>query len=255
MIIIPTTELIGCISDVLPIFTVPPKDNPLGGIRIAWDRESLFFTAYDVYTGAQVEWTPGFGAESDMENGPEGSVWDDDIAWGGDDPAWEVFIRYEDAKEILKLFKLPAKLWRTPVSLKVNDIGTKLIIERDDSRRGERLLVLATDNDRLRDLPPFTEWIDRSVYQPYATDTISFPSPARLGSFGAVRPHGPITFTFGSEGHPAGIEIGSRFRGFIFETHEKPQPYRLLRDGAGFLPGRSGSGKSEPPGTGNQNAD
>jgi hypothetical protein len=60
MITIPTTELIGGLTDVLPIITDPKSD--LAGVVVEWDGEALHFTAYDVYSGATVLWIPGEGA-------------------------------------------------------------------------------------------------------------------------------------------------------------------------------------------------
>lgn len=225
MITIPTSELTGCIGDALCVFTAPPKDNPLGGVAIEWDGEALHFTAYDVYSGATVEWLPGNGIEVDAED-------EADVDWGGGDDPWRVFVPYDDAKEILKLFRLPAKLWLTPVTIKANAIGTRLTVERNDARRGERLLVVATDNDQLQGIPPVREWADKTVTNPADVSAVAF-SPARLGAFGAVRPHGAAVLRFAAEGHPVGIKIGSRFAGFLFESRAAVHRYSVLRDGSG----------------------
>lgn len=228
VITIPTSELTGCITDALCVFTTPPKNNPLSGVAIEWDGESLHFTAYDIYSGATVEWTPGNGDEQ-REGEDDAEL---DVDWGGTDDPWRVFVAYDDAKEIIKLFRLPAKLWRTPVTLKVNAIGTKLTVERDDSRRGERLLLVPTDNNQLRNVPPVREWADKTATNPADISAVAF-SPARLGAFGVVRAHGNAVLRFGGEGHPVGIRIGSRFAGFLFEARATVHRYNVLRDGSG----------------------
>jgi hypothetical protein len=53
MITIPTTELIGCIGDVLPI-AGDNKESETWGIKIDWDGEALRFAAYDILIGAKV---------------------------------------------------------------------------------------------------------------------------------------------------------------------------------------------------------
>lgn len=236
MITIPTTELIGCLSAVLPIFIVPPKDNPLAGVAIEWDGEALHFTTYDVYSGATVRWVPGEGAEGTSDSDADSG---EDYAWGAPESEshWRVFIGYDDAKEIVKLFKLPAKLWRYPVGLKVNATGTKLIVERDDMSRGERLLTVSTANDMLRKIPDV-----RRVAEKAATAEVDQPSIAafnglRLASLGASTAYstayGTLTFTFDTEDRPVGAFAGSRYAAFLYRAGAKDvHPYNILRDGA-----------------------
>jgi hypothetical protein len=227
VITIPTTELIGGITDVLPILSDPKT----GGIKINWDGECLHFTAYDIYSGGTVAWFPGEGAEGEFDD-EEGAV---EIDWGGDDSPWSVFIWADQAKEILKLFKLPAKLWRVPVTMKASPTGDRLIIERTDSPRGERLLMLPTDNDHLNEIPDVANYAqdqDRSI----TAVTTATLAPARLGAFGAVRPHGLMTMLFGLLSDPVEVRIGSRYAGFVYLAGAKNvHPYSLLRDGAGLV--------------------
>jgi hypothetical protein len=143
MITIPTIELIGGIQDMLPIVLDDKSD--LAGLAIEWDGESLHFTAYDVFAAATVQWTPGEGAEGDLDEDAER----DDVRWGGDDSPWRTWIYLDAAKEIVKLFKLPAKLWRTPVTLKCTPVGD-LLIERIDSPRDNRELRVPGDPDKAR---------------------------------------------------------------------------------------------------------
>lgn len=232
MITIPTTELIGCLSAVLPI-TIDPKDNSLAGVAIGWNGDALTFTVYDVFSGAAVTWTPGEGAEGDVSEDDEVLVDEED--WGGHDEPWRVFINYTDAKEIVKLFKLPAKLWRHPVRLKVTAALNKLIVERDDLARGERLLTVSTDNDMLRSIPDIRSIAlkadDALSGIPLAT---SF-NGLRLASLGASSAYGVLTFAFGDESNPAGALAGKRYAAFVYPAAANPRPFNLLRDGAGVV--------------------
>jgi hypothetical protein len=231
-ITIPTTELIGCIADVLPQISDPK--GSLAGIKIEWDGEALRFTAYDVHSGATVEWVPGEGAEGDMAEGPDGEIGDpNDIAWGGADAPWKAWIWLPQAKEILKLFKLPAKLWRYPVTIGVDSItGNRLAIEREDGPRVGRLLTLPTANDQLRHIPDVRAIATREA-DPAGPQSLRF-YHQRLGAFGPVRAHGVMVTHFGTVNEPVGVKIGSRFHGFVYPADAKNvRPYSFLRDAGG----------------------
>lgn len=233
MITIPTTELIGCLSAVLPI-TLDPKDNALAGVAIEWDGEALHFTVYDVVTGATVRWVPGEGAEGEIDEDTEEHTLFDWGASDGDSP-WRVFIGHADAKEIVKLFKLPAKLWRYPVTLKVNLSQTKLIIERQDGPRGERLLTVSTDNAVLRNIPDVRVVAGQISDGAHALLTGAQFNGLRLASLGPSTAYGVLTFNFGVKGNPVAATAGSRYAAFIYESGTNPRPYNVLRDSAGLV--------------------
>lgn len=226
-ITIPTTELIGGLSDVLPIITDPK--GSLAGVMVSWDGEALHFTAYDVYSGGTVEWVPGEGAEGATSEDDETP--DDEPDWGGDDAAWRTWIWLAQAKEIVKLFNLPAKLWRTPVTMECSIGGDRLIIERMDGPRGYRNLTLDADPSQLKHVADIAA-IARSR-QITAQVTLAF-SPHRLAAFGGVRAHGVMAMELGGENDPVGVSIGTRYVGFIYPAGAKGvRPFNLLRDGAG----------------------
>lgn len=227
MITIPTTELIGCIAETLPHIS-DPKHSAYAGLVLSWDGEALRFAAFDVYSGAEVTWVPGEGAEGDLD---EDSDQGEDIAWGGADDPWRIFITYADAKEIVKLFKLPTALWRFPVKLKVNAVGTKLTVERDDMSRGERLLVLSTYNDTLKHIPSI-EQVATQISRYQTTTYVDLPT-ARLAAFGAALRHGTTALFFGPSDEPVAVRIGSRVVGFVYRSGRKG--FNMLRDGGGLL--------------------
>lgn len=229
MITIPTTELIGGLTDVLPQLTDEKSDY--AGVRIDWDGTSLHFSAYDVHSGATVFWTPGEGAEGDIDE-------DDarDVNWGGDDAAWRTWISVANAKEIVKLFKLPAKLWRFPVGLKCSPTGDRLIVEREDGPRVGRTLMAWADPTKVHSVPDV-----RAIA--YAEDRQSnikigpFEVAAyRLAAFGNVRGHGVLRFDFGGPDEPVGVTMGQRFAGFVYRSGAKGvHRHNLLRDGSGLV--------------------
>lgn len=233
MITIPTTELIGGINDVLPVITDPKSAT--AGIVVEWDGEALSFTAYDVYSAATVRWLPGDGAEGEIGDDDQ-----DEIDWGGDDNPWRTWIWLDSAKEILKIFKLPAKLWRVPVTLKCSPTGDRLIVEREDGPVGERLLTIPGDHGKaIREVPDVRK-------QAEAADAVRAPrtgigfSPNRLGALCAtVRPHGTLAMAF-AEGldEPVGIQIGTRYAAWIYTAGARNvRPYNALRDGTGVMTG------------------
>lgn len=230
MITIPTTELIGCLSDVLPV-VVDQKESPTWGVAIAWDGESLHFTSYDIYSAASVVWTPGEGAEGETVEDED----DEEVIWGGDDAPWNTFIYVSSVKEIIKLFKLPAKLWRAPVAIKCSIGEDKLIIERIDSPAADRVLTVPGAPEVLRQIPDV-----RGIAANAKTDVENAGNYARfantrLGAFGTVRLHGTMTMAFGGIDDPVGVTIGRRFAGYIYQTGARNvRPRSFLRDGAGL---------------------
>lgn len=223
MITIPTTELIGCLSDVLPVIS-DPKDD-LAGVKIYWDGESLHFTTYDVNSGATVVWTPGEGAEGDYDD--DGTI--DDIEWGGPDDPWQTWIPLAQAKEILKLFKLPAKLWRFPVTLKCSLSGDRLTVERTDSPKGERLLSIPGMPEQLSKIPDVRNYCQDQDFSPTDRHMIGF-APFRIGAFGNVRPHGMLYLVLGRDGDPVQVNVGLRFAGFVYPSSAKTVPAFKMPD-------------------------
>ena len=151
MITIPTSELIGGLSDVLPHVTDP--NGSLAGVALAWDGTALKFSVYDVLSGVTVHWVPGEGDESEVDDDEDPAV--EDLAWGGDDDPWATFLGYAQVKEIVKVFRLPAKLWRVPVRVKCSPTGDRVTVERDDrrakrpeSRRPRFRFIAQTSADR-----------------------------------------------------------------------------------------------------------
>lgn len=235
MITIPTTELIGGLTDVLPQITDEKSDY--AGVLINWDGTSLHFTAYDVQSAATVYWTPGEGAEStdEDEGTPGGGGTFPDVDWGGDDAPWRTWIGVASAKEIVKLFKLPAKLWRFPVALKCSPTGDRLIVEREDGPRVGRTLMVWADPGKVHSVPDVRDVAyaeDREV----ATDGHLEIAAYRLAAFGNVRGHGVLRLELGGPNEPIGVTMGQRFAGFVYRSGAKGvHRYNVLRDGAGLV--------------------
>lgn len=238
MIVIPTSELIGGITDVLGL-APQTKDTAHRGIVIEWsDRGDLSFAAYDTFSGGVSTWTPFEGDESDVDDEIA-----DEIRWGGADDPWKVFISYDDAREIVKVFKLPSKDWRVPVSIKVSPTGSRLIVERSrDARRRESVVMVPTDLDELARFPDVREMVYETQRQSasgdreISRDRVTF-SGARLGAFANVRAHGLTELIFNGYSSLVAVRLGARFTGFIYPDGVKPsrnaKASDLLRYGSG----------------------
>lgn len=228
MITIPTTELIGGLTDVLPI--IRNIKGELSGVKLAWDGESLRFSVYDVFAGGEVEWTPGYGAEGEVGTDDQDA---NEPEWGGDDLPWSTWIRYDQAKEIVKVFKLPAKLWRFPVAVKCSPIGDRLTVEREDGPRVGRTLIVQAEPTQLAKIPQVWTYVEDQDCTPTDHKRLTI-TPDRLAAFGEIRAHGLMFLRFGQENEPIGIRVGSRFSGFVYPASAKSVPrFNLLRDGSG----------------------
>lgn len=212
MLTIPTSELLGLITDVIG-FAPASKDNPNAGVLIQWDGEDLHAAAYDVLSAGRSTWTPGEGDETDWEENESGDI---DIDWGGIDDPWRVFISAEDAREIVKTFKLPAKFRLVPLLVKCAIDGGHLFIERThDTGRTAHIAMFRSDMDRAAKFPDVRAIANGAAdhTSPVITETFS---PSRLAAFGTARAYDSMLITFGAEGQPSAVRIGSRFIGFIY---------------------------------------
>lgn len=214
MLTIPTSELTGLLSDVLA-FAPVVKDDPNRGVLIEWDGETLYASAYDVLSGARSSWTPGEGQEGEeAENDEEHPA--DQLGWGGDAAAWRAFVTFDDAKEIVKVFKLPAKRWWVPVTVKISPTWSRLTIERTgDFGPTEALLSARVDPDRTTKFPSVADIFRDAVSGSLARDTGQIFSPYRMAAFGTVRAHGPLALQHAVDG-PTAAAMGTRLIGFIW---------------------------------------
>jgi hypothetical protein len=214
MIIIPTSELLGLITDVIG-FAPASKDNPDCGILIEWDGDRLHAAAYDVLSAGRATWLPGEGDESEAAEGDPS----DKVNWGSDeDSPWRVFISAEDAREIVKTFKLPAKFRLVPLLVKCSMSGGSLFVERQkETGRTAHIAMFRSDIGRAAKFPDVRAIVlDAEVNtSPVAMEGFS---PSRLTAFGGVRAYDVMRITFGAAGQPSAVSIGSRFIGFIYSA-------------------------------------
>jgi hypothetical protein len=216
MITIPTYELTGLISDVLA-FADPDKKGRFHGILLEWSEDdyTLYASAFAGPMAGRSSWTPGDGREGDTDTDDDAPITIE--TFGGSDSDWRVFISYEDAKEIVKVFKLPAKKWWVPVAIKVSPTGSRLTIERTgDHGPTEALLSARTDDEALSRFPNIEDVATATRGRQQSPPASVLFTAHRLAAFGSVRFHGDLVLTFGADGDPVSAGMGSRFVGFIF---------------------------------------
>jgi hypothetical protein len=214
MLTIPTSELIGLLTDVLG-FTPVIKDDPRRGVLIEWDGEALHASAYDVLSAGRSSWTPGEGLESTLTD-TDAPVSTE--TFGGEDSAWKAFVTFDDVKAITTTFKVASKLWWIPLSVKISPVGRELTVERSgEFGKPAALVTVRVDRDVTYKFPDVHRaWrVLQNAEAENPIGSVSF-SPYRLAAFGTVRSHGVLDLEFAGEQGAVSASMGSRFCGFIF---------------------------------------
>lgn len=209
MLTIPTAELVGLLSDVIP-FAHTDKDLPdVNSVLLEWDGDRLHAQATDQYSAGWCTWDP----DDDQPGGDNDGPVQDDLftEWGSDDLRWRVLITLADAAEAVKVFKLPAKEGRTPLHVAVE--YNRLTIKRG-KETGHSAITCAYQT-RLHHAVPDLEAafvVFHTRVEP--TRAVLFDAQ-RLAAFAKVRPHAPLELLAAGAGGTAVVHIGSRFTGAI----------------------------------------
>jgi hypothetical protein len=202
VITIPTAEFIGLLGDVTP-FAFPDDDYPdLNVVRLEWDGDMLHASATDTLRMVRSSWHP-----DDDEDGNEtpGLV----NPYGGADDRWALFMRLDDAKELIKHFKLPSKEGRIPLTL--NHLDGLLKVNRSaDSGHQE---VTAVVVGRFCEFPDLAAVLDSEPLYELVSEMRY--TGRHLADFGVVRQRGPMSLTFCGSQRATRVRIGSRFVGTI----------------------------------------
>lgn len=213
MIQIPTSELTRLLGDALK-FAESDKDGHLHGVKLWWNGEALATAATDRLSGAVVTWTPNAGREGTDENAAE---WH----WGGGDEPWAVFLRVENVKELIKVFKLAPKFWFVPVTVKCSPTGAKLTVERaDDTGHPNSLVVVPNDEESRVRFPDLAGRIDAAeeliTGKTNPTDWLRIPA-YRLGTIGSASVDGLMVHFGDDPEQPIVFRGGARFTAFSFQ--------------------------------------
>lgn len=239
MLIVPTGDLVGLLSDVLP-FADPSKDSPNFGVLIEWDGEALHAHATDSLSAGISTW--------DLDN------IDRDLAEQAEqlgvhygptqesEPRWRVFVGLDDAKEIVKTFKLAFKFRGVPLHVKVNESRSRFMVERTrDTGKTEHVMSVQPVHEHEGTFPDLRAQIARAEQNVQPSTRIPVYGH-RLAALEHAGRHGvieqiPIAF---ADSELVVVRAGEAFVGFV--TPENKQARRLadkqsdvLRNGSGVL--------------------
>ena len=169
MITIPTADLVGILSDVIP-FALDDDEVPLlNQVRLEWDGRQLHALATDRYRLGISSWEPGDigdGEESQDELG---------VDWGSGDDPWAMAVDLPDAKELVKVFKLPTKeAIGVPVTVDYDTERWQARVSRSKDTGHSGLTVLV--QDRRDEFPNVRALLDKPAA---ATDRIGYTAKMR----------------------------------------------------------------------------
>ena len=207
MITIPTADLTGLLGDVTPFAGTDDQVPQLHCVRLEWDGETLHALTTDRYRIGWSRWAPG-----DATPGEE--VQDDLFTeWGSGDDPWTATIDLPDAVELAKVFKLPTKEGRTPLTVDYEADRARLTVKRSRDTGYSAITIT------VEDLAPGVQTPD--VRKLLANANGATPvglvayTPKYLADFAKVRPHGPLELTFTGAETATHVRIGERFTGAI----------------------------------------
>lgn len=232
-ITIPSTELVGLLTDVIS-FAVDDEDFPeLHCLRIEWDGELLHTQAHD---GQHIGWSRWSPDDDPAPGGKEPAQESMFAPWGGDDDPWSVVISLADAKLLAKTYKVPDKLMWVP--LRVEEYDGTLRVHRD---RAPRLVAIRTVVDGLDVGFANIEAVLAALPGQTGVGELAF-NATQLAHFATVRPRGPLQLAFTGDRSAVIARIGSRFTGAIspVRVERDERVSDLLRNGSGlFLSGHA----------------
>lgn len=208
----PTRELVGLISDVLPFASADPDDSTWHRVVLRYDGTRLHAMAGD---GLRLAWMSWSRDDADQQELPMG--WEPEQHLG--DGTWELAILPENAKEIADKFKVGKKEGELP--LKVTGSDDRVIVERDAEAGGVALRSVTLARPWDHNAPRIDEAITTAAEQ--TRETVGRAQVAYSGFALAdfvdpkrVRQFGPVVLTFGpTSSH---IRIGRWFQGAIHQA-------------------------------------
>lgn len=203
MITIPTGDLTGVLSDVLP-FAWPKDDDPVyNTVRVEWDGRQLHALTCDRWSLGWSSWEPG-------DVGKYEEVQDQLFAdWGSADDPWACTLALADAAQIAKVFKLGPKESQVPLTVDHESDRRRLTVKRAKESGHSAITISAEDTfTPFPDLRAALAAADKLT----ARREVEY-NATRLADFAKVRARGPLSMR-----HTKGlthISIGERFVGAI----------------------------------------
>ncbi len=219
MITIPSGELVGLLSDVIPFADGDKDALLLASVRLWWDGSMLHAEATDRVLYGHASWSPD---DAPSSNKPEQeSLFD---RWGGTDDPWEFLLDLADAKDLVKNFKLGPKEWS--VLLEVTYRFDRLSVRRRGDDEHSALLQDIDVHSMNGEFPDVADMLDkaRELRGGRAEVAAIAFEPRRLGAFEKVRQRSPVRFTFHGPRGYAEVTIGNRFVGAIQPSRMPEEP-------------------------------
>jgi hypothetical protein len=213
VITIPTGDLVGILADVIP-FAWQDDDLPmLNIVKLEWDGRQLHALATDRFRVGISTWEPG-------DIGPGEEAQDDLFTdFGSGDEPWAMTIGLDQAKELVKVFKLPPKESSVPLAFDYDAERWQAKVSRSKDTGYSGLSVLAAD---LREpFPDVRQLIAKAKVK--SAGTIAYTAKL-LADFAKVRPRGPLVLTFGGNEGVTLVQIGKRFAGAIMPARVELLP-------------------------------
>lgn len=201
-ITIPTGDFVGILSDAIP-FAHPDDELPtIHAIRLEWSGSALHALATDRYRIGWSAWSP--------DDDPIEEIQPDLFTeWGGADDPWQATVTLDDAKHLIKTYKLAGKgVYYVPLT--VEHISRAVRIQR--SKDTGHSAIATVVEDLFVPYPKLRELLaSKDIVGPVTATSFN---AKHLADFAKVRPRGPLHMQY-TNGKFVHISIGERFVGAI----------------------------------------
>lgn len=204
MITIPTGDFVGILADVIPFAGTDDEIPSINCVRLEWVGTRLDALATDRYRIAISEWEPG---------DPDDRAVQDDLFtnWGSGDEPWRTTIALDDAKELVKVFKLGEKEYSVPLTVDYDRGRARLTVSRARNTGHSAItVVLETTEVEFPDVRGHLAKKDALL----PVTSLGFTAKL-LADFGKVRARGPLELSFSGDLGLTHVRIGDRFTGAI----------------------------------------
>lgn len=232
MLIVPTGEFVGILSDVIPLST-ESKDAPHYGLLLEWNGHQLSAHASDSLSAGVSTYDPDDPTDFDTDVNTE------HVNYGPtseDEPPWKVFLSLDDAKETVKTFKLAWKFRAVPLNIKVNAMGNRLIIERTrDTGKTEHVMSMQPTGAHLSFKDIRAEV--RKLMNHLEPKLHCVVWGHRLAAFEHASRRGPVALVFSVGNQPVVVKVGNRFVGYVTPERDPQRDTNVLRTGSSVLAG------------------
>lgn len=217
-ITIPTGELVGLLSDAIP-FAFPDDDLPhVNVVRVEWDGGMLHAEATDTLHAARSSWHPDDNPDGDDGQGSLHNP------FGGADEPWALLVAYDDAREVVKDYRLPTKEAQVPLLLEYDSGSLTIRRTRDTGHTAKRIVL----EGRMVEFPPIGRVLDAD-FPIVPAGEVQY-SGAVVARVGQVRQRGLMRMTFG--GRSTRVTIGERFLAHLTPDRTGDLPRQATLDAA-----------------------